>query len=57
MFQARIALEKEYAVKLQALVRKANEKKSKRLPKVILGPEPFQSWNEETLKSRYIEFV
>lgn len=52
LFQARIALEKDYAVKLQTLVKKANEKKSKRLPKAIFGPEPFRSWNEESLKLR-----
>lgn len=51
LFQARILLEKDYASKLQALVRKANEKKSKRLSKVIFGPEPFRVWNEESLKS------
>ncbi|GJJ13445.1 hypothetical protein Clacol_007699 [Clathrus columnatus] len=55
MFQARISLEKDYAAKLQAVVRKANEKKFKRLSKIILGPEPFRSWNEETLKSSTLD--
>lgn len=36
----RAALEREYAGKLQAIVRKGKEKREKRLPEAVAGPEP-----------------
>jgi hypothetical protein len=46
-------LEKEYAARLQGLAKKAGEKKSKRMSRLVLGDEPTQMWTEETVKIRY----
>ena len=48
----RAALEREYAAKLQLLVRKAAEKKAKKMPAVVIGNEPTKAWDENTIKQR-----
>lgn len=53
LFRERVVLEKEYGSKLQALAKKAGEKKTKRMSKMVLGDEPTQLWTEETVRSRY----
>ena len=52
LIRDRAALEKEYASKLQALTKKATEKKAKRMPAVIFGNEPSKVWTEDTVKMR-----
>ncbi|KAI1794856.1 hypothetical protein LXA43DRAFT_994584 [Ganoderma leucocontextum] len=46
----RAALEREYATKLQLLVRKAAEKKAKKMPALVVGNEPTKPWDENTVK-------
>ena len=49
----RAALEREYASKLQLLVRKASEKKAKKMPALVIGNEPTKAWDENTIKQRH----
>ncbi|KAF4590654.1 hypothetical protein EYR40_009250 [Pleurotus pulmonarius] len=44
------AIEREYAAKLQALARRAAEKKSRTEASFVLGDEPTKAWDENTLK-------
>lgn len=53
LFRERVVLEKEYASKLQALAKRAGEKKAKRMSKLVLGDEPTRVWTEETVRQRY----
>ncbi|EPS98414.1 hypothetical protein FOMPIDRAFT_1037483 [Fomitopsis schrenkii] len=50
MHKERAALEREYATKLQALARKAAEKKSKKDAALVVGPEPTKAWGEDVLQ-------
>ncbi|KAI0726436.1 hypothetical protein C8Q72DRAFT_846029 [Fomitopsis betulina] len=50
MHKERVALEREYATKLQALARKAAEKKSKKDAALVVGPEPTKAWGEDVLQ-------
>ncbi|KAF8588584.1 hypothetical protein K439DRAFT_1613424 [Ramaria rubella] len=50
LFRERVALEREYATKLQTLAKKAGEKKAKRMSKLVLGDDPTVVWTEETVK-------
>lgn len=52
LYAARVTLEREFASKLQALVRKASEKKAKALSVYVFGNEPTKSWDSNTLKQR-----
>lgn len=52
LIRDRAALEREYASKLQALTKKATEKRAKRMPAVILSHEPSKVWTEDTVKMR-----
>jgi hypothetical protein len=52
LIKDRAALEKEYASKLQAITKKATEKRVKRMPLVIFGNEPSKVWTEDTVKMR-----
>ncbi|KAF8516330.1 hypothetical protein BU17DRAFT_76670 [Hysterangium stoloniferum] len=49
MFKERVALEREYSIKLQLLAKKASEKKLRRMVKLVLGDEPTQIWTENTV--------
>ncbi|KXN83109.1 Protein BZZ1 [Leucoagaricus sp. SymC.cos] len=46
----RVALEREYAAKLQTLTRKAIDKKAKMEARYIVGEDPTKSWDNSTLK-------
>ncbi|PCH40000.1 hypothetical protein WOLCODRAFT_136602 [Wolfiporia cocos MD-104 SS10] len=46
----RVALEREYATKLQALAKKAAEKKSKKDAALVVGNEPTKAWGDDTLQ-------
>jgi hypothetical protein len=46
------ALEKDYAAKLQLLVKKAAEKKVKAEALIVVGEEPAKAWDRSTLKRK-----
>ncbi|KAL0581179.1 Protein BZZ1 [Marasmius crinis-equi] len=50
LYKDRVALEREYATKLQALAKKAAERKSKLELRLVLGSEPTKAWTEASLK-------
>ena len=52
LYRERAALERDYAAKLLALAQKAVDKKNKKMPRAVVGDEPFKPWNEETLLQR-----
>jgi formin-binding protein 1 len=52
MYTARVALEREYAGKLQGLVRKFSEKKAKTGASFVIGNEPSKSWDLSTVLSQ-----
>lgn len=45
-------LDRDYALKLQTLARKASEKKARLTSVLVLGNEPTKVWDENTLRSR-----
>ncbi|KAJ2988591.1 hypothetical protein NUW54_g7971 [Trametes sanguinea] len=49
LHKERSALEREYAAKLQLLVKKAAEKKAKKIVALVLGNEPTKAWDESTV--------
>ncbi|KAI0357415.1 hypothetical protein OH77DRAFT_1450808 [Trametes cingulata] len=49
LHKERVALEREYATKLQLLAKKAAEKKAKKMPALVVGCEPTKAWDESTL--------
>ncbi|TFY64582.1 hypothetical protein EVG20_g5899 [Dentipellis fragilis] len=49
IYRERVALEREFAGKLQLLAKKAAEKKTKKMGAAVFGSEPSQNWNEDTL--------
>ncbi|KAJ2926614.1 hypothetical protein H1R20_g10481, partial [Candolleomyces eurysporus] len=51
IYNSRAALEREYAAKLQTLVRKAADKKAKMEQNIAVGTDPSKSWDINTLKS------
>ncbi|EPQ50992.1 hypothetical protein GLOTRDRAFT_141152, partial [Gloeophyllum trabeum ATCC 11539] len=50
LYRDRAALERDYAVKLQALASKASEKKSKNITPLVLGTEPTKAWDENVIQ-------
>jgi hypothetical protein len=54
LYRDRVALEREYAGKLQILAKKAAEKKSKMEASVVVGLDPTKAWDESILKQRSI---
>ncbi|CCM05936.1 uncharacterized protein FIBRA_08175 [Fibroporia radiculosa] len=50
LYKDRAALERDYAAKLQALARKAAEKRSKKDSMLVVGSEPTKAWGEDTLQ-------
>ncbi|KAF9071205.1 hypothetical protein BDP27DRAFT_1401569 [Rhodocollybia butyracea] len=50
LYKESVALEREYATKLQALAKKAAERKAKIEAAVVLGDDPTKAWDESTLK-------
>uniref|UniRef100_A0A8H8CFL0 FCH domain-containing protein n=1 Tax=Psilocybe cubensis TaxID=181762 RepID=A0A8H8CFL0_PSICU len=55
LYTARIALEREFASKLQVLARKALEKKAKALSVYVFGSDPTKSWDTNMLKQCTLE--
>ncbi|KAG8960734.1 hypothetical protein FRC03_006171 [Tulasnella sp. 419] len=55
LIRERAVLEKEYATKLQALTRKAAEKRNVRgvVASRVLGDDPIKAWDDSTLRQRY----
>ena len=54
LYTQRAALEREYATKLQVLVRKAADKKAKMEQRIVVGPEPSKALDTGTLNSRCV---
>ncbi|KZS91252.1 hypothetical protein SISNIDRAFT_479235 [Sistotremastrum niveocremeum HHB9708] len=50
LIKERSSLERDYAAKLQALAKKASDKKSRRMAQLVLGEEPTKAWDEDTLR-------
>ena len=48
-----MALERDYAAKLQSLVKRAAEKKAKKMPALVVGNEPTRAWDDDTVKRRF----
>ncbi|KAF8469405.1 hypothetical protein DFH94DRAFT_795809 [Russula ochroleuca] len=55
LYRERVALERDYAAKLLALVQKTVDKKNKKMARAVVGDEPFKQWNEETLLQSTLE--
>ncbi|KAI0338929.1 hypothetical protein BDW22DRAFT_1409320 [Trametopsis cervina] len=55
LFRERIGLEREYATKLQALARKAADKKSKKIATLIVGPDPAKPVDESVIKQSTLD--
>jgi formin-binding protein 1 len=53
-YKDRLALEREYAVKLQGLVKKATDKKSKIETHLVFGKDPTKTWQASDLQSKYV---
>lgn len=49
-----MALERDFATKLQALAKKSAEKKVKMESVLVLGDDPTKAWGESTLKQRCV---
>ncbi|KAJ3994622.1 hypothetical protein F5050DRAFT_1772912 [Lentinula boryana] len=50
LYKDRVALERDYATKLQALAKKSADKKVKMESVLVLGDDPTKAWDESTLK-------
>ncbi|KJA24386.1 hypothetical protein HYPSUDRAFT_38820 [Hypholoma sublateritium FD-334 SS-4] len=55
IYTARAALDREYAGKLQALARKAAERKAKSCAAFVVGAEPTKTWDDGTIKQSSLE--
>ncbi|KAK7690386.1 hypothetical protein QCA50_007044 [Cerrena zonata] len=51
LYRERIVLERDYATKLQALGKKAADKRARKISTLVLGSEPTKSWDESTLQT------
>jgi formin-binding protein 1 len=49
IYRDRVLLEREYAQKLQALTKKAVEKKARKMAAAVIGDDPTKAWGDETL--------
>ncbi|KAF5382339.1 hypothetical protein D9757_008459 [Collybiopsis confluens] len=50
LYKDRVALDREYATKLQALAKRAAEKKAKAESTIVLGEDPSKAWDESVPK-------
>ena len=57
IYTARAALDREYAGKLQALARKAAERKAKSCAAFVVGAEPTKTWDDGTIKQRLVSMA
>ncbi|KAI0769881.1 hypothetical protein C8Q74DRAFT_1271721 [Fomes fomentarius] len=55
LHRERAALERDYATKLQLLVKKAAEKKAKKMPALVVGNEPTKAWDENTIRQSTLD--
>ncbi|KAI0712543.1 hypothetical protein C8Q76DRAFT_735094 [Earliella scabrosa] len=55
LHRERAALEREYATKLQLLVKKAAEKKARKMPALVVGSEPTKAWDENTIRQSTLD--
>ncbi|KAH9933234.1 uncharacterized protein BXZ73DRAFT_89849 [Epithele typhae] len=55
LLKERAALERDYAVKLQTLVKRAADKKAKKMATLVVGSEPTKSWEESILKTSTLD--
>ncbi|TCD63247.1 hypothetical protein EIP91_005803 [Steccherinum ochraceum] len=54
-FTERVALEREYATKLQLLIKKISDKKSRKMSALVLGTEPTKAWDDNTVRQSTID--
>ncbi|KAI0755276.1 hypothetical protein C8Q80DRAFT_422803 [Daedaleopsis nitida] len=57
LHRERAALEREYATKLQLLVKKAGEKKAKKMQALVVGNEPTKVWDENTIRQSTLDMA
>ncbi|KAJ3850213.1 hypothetical protein EV368DRAFT_75273 [Lentinula lateritia] len=57
LYKDRVALERDFATKLQALAKKSAEKKVKMESVLVLGDDPTKAWGESTLKQSTLVFA
>lgn len=50
LYTQRVALERDYAAKLQALTKKAADKKAKTETALVVGDDPTKAWDERTMR-------
>ncbi|KAL1744496.1 hypothetical protein HDZ31DRAFT_38471, partial [Schizophyllum fasciatum] len=50
LYKERVALERDYAAKLQALTKKAADKKTKTEAAIVIGDDPTKAWDEGTMR-------
>ncbi|KDQ20989.1 hypothetical protein BOTBODRAFT_27000 [Botryobasidium botryosum FD-172 SS1] len=55
LIRDRVALEREYAGKLQIIARKGAEKKSRHISAVVVGDDPTKNWSEESVKQSTLD--
>ena len=54
IYSQRVALEREFASKLQQLAKKASDKKSKKAAALVVGHETSKSFEDSVIAQRYI---
>lgn len=52
LYKEHVALEREFAVKLQQLARKAADKKSRKIAALVVGSEPTKPCDDSTIARR-----
>lgn len=57
LYRERATLEREHAVKLQALAKKASDRKARRAAALVVGDEPTKAWDEGTVRRRSAPFA
>ncbi|KDQ62593.1 hypothetical protein JAAARDRAFT_30501 [Jaapia argillacea MUCL 33604] len=55
LYRERVALEREYATKLQVLSKKAGDKKAKKMALLVVGSEPTKAWDENAVKQSTLD--
>ncbi|EIN12379.1 hypothetical protein PUNSTDRAFT_97060 [Punctularia strigosozonata HHB-11173 SS5] len=55
IYTQRVALEREYAAKLQALSRKAAERKNRKIAALVVGDDPTKAWDSSTIRQSTLE--
>ena len=52
LYRERVALERDYAAKLQLLAKKAADKKTRKISTLVVGNEPTKPAQESAIKQR-----